>query len=345
MNINYMYSLLAVIVLFLLAFIGVKLPGGEFLFGILLPYLAITIFVVGFIYRIVGWARSPVPFRIPTTCGQQKSLPWIESAKIDNPSSTGAVIVRMFLEIVFFRSLFRNTKCELKEGNTLSYEWEKWLWIGALAFHWAFFTVIIRHMRFFLEPVPACLQLLDKLDGFLQIGLPGLLLSGVVLLAAALFLFLRRVFTPQVKYISLASDFFPLFLIMGIAFTGILMRYFTKVDVVGIKGFTMGLVTIKPHIPEGIGSLFYIHLFFVCVLLAYFPFSKLMHLGGIFMSPTRNLTTNSREKRHVNPWNYPVKIHTYQQYEDDFREKMVEAGLPVEKAIEEAPPEEPEEKE
>jgi nitrate reductase gamma subunit len=233
----------------------------------------------------------------------------------------------------------------LKEGNKLSYEWEKWLWIGALAFHWALFTVLTRHMRFFLEPVPACLQLLEKLDGFLQIGLPGLLLSGVVLLAAALFLFLRRIFTPQVKYISLASDYFPLFLIMGIAFTGILMRYFTKVDVVGIKGFTMGLVTIKPLVPEGIGSLFYIHLFFVSVLLAYFPFSKLMHLGGIFMSPTRNLTTNSREIRHVNPWNYPVKVHTYQQYEDDFREKMIEAGVPVEKTIEEAPPEEPEEKE
>ena len=345
MNINYMYSLIAVIVLFLLAYIGVKLPGGEFLFGILIPYLAITIFIVGFIYRITDWARSPVPFRIPTTCGQQKSFPWIKPAKIDNPSTTGAVIARMVLEIVFFRSLFRNTKCELKEGNKLSYEWEKWLWLGALAFHWAFFTVLTRHMRFFLEPVPACLQLLEKLDGFLQIGLPGLLLSGVVLLGAALFLFLRRIFTPQVKYISLASDYFPLFLIMGIAFTGILMRYFTKVDVVGIKGFTMGLVTIKPLVPEGIGSLFYIHLFFVSVLLAYFPFSKLMHLGGIFMSPTRNLTTNSREKRHVNPWNYPVKVHTYQQYEDNFREKMIEAGLPVEKTIEEAPPEEPEEKE
>ena len=345
MNINYMYSLIAVIVLFLLAYIGVKLPGGEFLFGVLIPYLAITIFIVGFIYRITDWARSPVPFRIPTTCGQQKSFPWIKPAKIDNPSTTGAVIARMVLEIVFFRSLFRNTKCELKEGNKLSYEWEKWLWLGALAFHWAFFTVLTRHMRFFLEPVPACLQLLEKLDGFLQIGLPGLLLSGVVLLGAALFLFLRRIFTPQVKYISLASDYFPLFLIMGIAFTGILMRYFTKVDVVGIKGFTMGLVTIKPLVPEGIGSLFYIHLFFVSVLLAYFPFSKLMHLGGIFMSPTRNLTTNSREKRHVNPWNYPVKVHTYQQYEDNFREKMIEAGLPVEKTIEEAPPEEPEEKE
>ena len=251
----------------------------------------------------------------------------------------------MFLEIVFFRSLFRNTKCELKEGDKLSYQWEIWLWVGALAFHWAFFTVVFRHLRFFLEPVPACIQLLERLDGFLQIALPGLLLSGIVLLAAATFLFLRRIFTPQVRYISLASDFFPLFLFIGIAFTGILMRYFTKVDIVSIKEFAMGLVTFKFHIPEGIGSLFYVHLFFVSVLLAYFPFSKLMHLGGIFMSPTRNLTTDSRAKRHVNPWNYPVKVHTYQQYEDEFREKMVEAELPVEKMIEPEPPEETEEKE
>ncbi|MBW2193975.1 MAG: respiratory nitrate reductase subunit gamma, partial [Deltaproteobacteria bacterium] len=163
-----------------------------------------------------------------------------------------------------------------------------------------------------------------------------------VLFAAAAFLFLRRLFVSQVRYISLASDFFPLFLIMGIAFTGILMRYFSKVNIVGIKELAMGLVTFHFTIPEGIGSLFFIHLFFVCVLLAYFPFSKLMHLGGIFMSPTRNLTTNSREKRHINPWNYPVKVHGYDAYEDEFREKMVEAGLPVEKMPEPEPPEEPE---
>jgi len=340
-----MYSLIAVIILFLLAFVGVKFPGGEVFFGIIIPYLALIIFILGFINRIIDWARSPVPFRIPTTCGQQKSLPWIKSANIDNPSTTGGVVVRMILEVVFLRSLFRNTKCELKEGDKISYEWEKWLWLFSLTFHWAFFTVLFRHLRFFTEPVPACVQLLEKLDGFLQIGLPGLMLSGVALLAAVTFLFLRRILIPQVKYISLGSDYFPLFLIFGIAFTGILMRYFTKVDIVGVKEFTMSLVTLNPHVIKGIGGVFYVHLFFVSVLLVYFPFSKLMHLGGIFMSPTRNLVNNSRAKRHVNPWNYPVKIHTYDAYEDEFREKMIEANLPVEKMIAPETPEEPEEKE
>lgn len=119
------------------------------------------------------------------------------------------------------------------------------------------------------------------------------------------------------------------------------MRYFTKVDIIGIKELTMGLATFHPTVPDGIGGLFYVHILFVSVLLAYFPFSKLMHLGGIFMSPTRNMTTNGRETRHVNPWNYPVKIHTYEAYEDEFREKMVEAGLPVDKEL----PPEPEESE
>ncbi|OGW19202.1 MAG: hypothetical protein A2072_00135 [Nitrospirae bacterium GWC1_57_7] len=94
----------------------------------------------------------------------------------------------------------------------------------------------------------------------------------------------------------------------------------------------MSLISLKPALPEvQIGALFYTHLFLLSVLFAYFPFSKLTHMAGVFLSPTRNMANNSRAKRHVNPWNYPVHVHTYQEYEDDFREKMKGAGLPVEK--------------
>jgi hypothetical protein len=55
-------------------------------------------------------------------------------------------------------------------------------------------------------------------------------------------------------------------------------------------------------------------------------------MAGIFLSPTRNLANNSRAKRHINPWNYEVRVHTYEEWEDEFREKMKSAGLPVEKA-------------
>ncbi|MFN2358882.1 MAG: sulfate reduction electron transfer complex DsrMKJOP subunit DsrM, partial [Desulfotignum sp.] len=199
------------------------------------------------------------------------------------------------------------------------------------AFHYAFLVVLLRHFRFFTSPVPGVVQFLESLDGIVQLGLPGLFLSGVVLPAAVLFLLARRLFDAKLRYISQASDYFPLFLILGIAATGISMRYFTKVDVTGIKEMTMGLVTFSPVIPDGIGGLFYGHLFLVSILLAYFPASKLMHLGGVFLSPTRNMANDTRAKRHVNPWNYDVPIHTYQDYEDHFRDKMIEAGLPVDK--------------
>ena len=342
MNVNYMYSLIAVIVLFLISYVGVAALHLQVVFGILIPYLAVAVFIGGFIYRILDWGRSPVPFPIATTGGQQKSFPWIKHSYFDNPSSKAGVVGRMALEVLTFRSLFRNTKFEKKEGDKFSYEWEKWLWLFALAFHASFAVVIIRHLRFFTEPVLAPVQVLEKLDSFFQVGLPVVFISGVVLLAATTALFARRVYIPSMRYISLSSDYFPLFLIGGIAISGLLMRYFAKTDIVAVKEIAMGLVTFRPTMAAGVDPIFYVHLFLVSVLLAYFPFSKLMHLGGIFMSPTRNLQGNSRAFRHENPWNYPVKIHTYAAYEDDFREKMVEAGLPVEK-MPEPTEEEPEE--
>jgi len=349
MNARYMLSLIAVIVLFLIAWAGTAI-GLQVVFGIIIPYLALLTFLVGFVYKIVDWSRSAVPFRIPTTGGQQKSLPWIKHSQLDCPFTKWQVVARMALEILAFRSLFRNTRMRLKEGSRISYQLEIFLWVGSLAFHYAFLAVLIRHLRFFTEPVPFWVTLVENVDSFFRIevlypnfyfGLPGVFLSGLVLLAAVTYLFARRLFIRPVRYISLASDYFPLFLIFGIALTGILMRYFIKIDITAAKELTMGLVTLRPTIPEGVGTVFYVHLFFVSVLLAYFPFSKLMHLGGIFLSPTRNLTTDTRAKRHVNPWNYPVPVHTYQEYEDEFREKMIEVGLPVDKMPAQAPAEAP----
>lgn len=327
------FSLLAVVALIAAVFMGVKGLGLSYFFGVVFPYVAIFTFLGGFVYRILKWAGAPVPFRIPTTGGQQKSLPWIKQSKLDNPTTTAGVVGRMLLEVLFFRSLFRNTKLEYRDGPKIDYQWEKWLWLAGLAFHYSFFVIFVRHLRFFAEPVPFFVHLTERVDGFLQVGLPGIYITDMLFLAAVTYLFVRRVVIPQMRYISLPADYFPLLLLLGVGLSGILMRYFTKVDVVKVKELAMGLVTFHPTVPEGIGVLFFIHFFLICVLMAYFPYSKLMHLGGVFLSPTRNLPNDSRMNRHINPWNYPVKVHTYQEYEDHFREKMVEAGLPVEKEL------------
>ncbi len=332
-------SFITVLVLVFIPFIGMQVANLQILFGVIIPYAAMTLFLVGVVGRLLLWSFSAVPFRIPTTAGQQKSLPWIKPNKIENPSSAAGVFGRMLLEVLLFRSLFRNSTMEFREGPRVTYEWEKWLWLSALLFHYSFAVVLIRHLRFFTQPVPAFVTILESLDAFMQAGigplpglmLPGMYLSGIVLLAAAGYLFLRRVYIPTVRYISLPTDYFPLFLIIAIATTGILMRYLLKVDVVSVKELALGLVTFHPIVPQGIGVLFYMHLFSVCCLFAYFPFSKLVHFVGVFLSPTRIMANNNRFVRHVNPWNYPVKVHTYDEYEEEFREKMVEAGIPVEK--------------
>jgi len=323
-------SLLLVLILALLAFAGVYGANLTFLFGVVIPYLALALFIFGVVYRVLVWAKVPVPFRIPTTCGQQKTLPWIKSSHLENPHNTLGVIGRMALEVLLFRSLFRNTKVEIR-GQKIVYGDDKYLWLAGLAFHYSFLIIILRHFRLFVEPAPYFVTLIQSLDGFFEIGVPSLYISDLIFIAAVTYLFLRRVVIPQIRYISLPADYFPLFLILGIGITGILMRHFYKVDLIGVKQMITGLLSFKPIVPMGIGSLFYIHLFLVSALIAYFPFSKLMHMAGVFLSPTRNLANNSRMRRHVNPWNYPVKVHTYEEWEDEFRKLMKEAGMPVEK--------------
>ncbi len=325
-------SFIAVLLLVAIGYMGGSAGSAtRFLLGVVVPYSAFAIFVVFMIVRILKWASSPVPFRIPTTTGQQKSLPWIKDSKIESPSTGLGVIVRMALEVLAFRSLFRNLKTQTYEGGRLAYGEAKWLWMAGLAFHYSFAIILFRHLRFFIEKVPASVQLVEGLDSFLQIGAPLLYLTDVALLAAVTYLFIRRVALPQVKYISLIADYFPLFLILGIGVTGVLMRYFTKTDIVSVKMLAMGLISFSPTVPETIGPMFFTHLLLLSVLFAYFPFSKLVHMGGVFLSPTRNMANNNRMKRHINPWNYPVHVHTYEEYENDFRDKMKEAGLPVEK--------------
>ncbi len=326
-----MTSLMAVILLILLVMLGAGAANLKYFFGVIFPYAAIVLFLVGIVLRVLKWAGSPVPFRIPTTGGQQNSLPWIKQNKLDNPHNLIGVLGRMALEIFLFRSLFRNTKTELKNGPRLAYGSSKWLWLGGLAFHYSFLVIFIRHFKYFAEPVPFFIPIMQNLDGLLQIGLPLLYMTDIIILLSVSYLFFRRVVSPQLRYFSLAADYFPLLLILTISISGILMRYFYKVDIVAVKKLGTGLLSFNPILPEGIGLLFYVHLFMVSVLIAYFPFSKLVHMAGVFMSPTRNLANNNRMRRHINPWNPDVKVHTYEEYEDEFRDVMKDAGMPLDK--------------
>jgi nitrate reductase gamma subunit len=325
------YAISGVLILLLFVLIGVGGIGLYSIFGIFIPYLAVLLFVVGFIYRVLKWAGSPVPFNIPTVSGQQKSLPWIKADNIDSPCTTGGVVKRLALEILLFRSLLKNEKVELEAPQRILFRTSTLLWLGAMAFHWSLLVILVRHLRFFLEPVPLVVVILQRVDSILQNLLPILYISDVIILIALGYLFIRRVITPQVRYISLPQDYFIILAIAGIAVSGVLMRLIYRLDLVQVKEWVMAMLRFSPLPPKGVNLVFYVHLFFVSLLVAYFPVSKLMHMPGIFLSPTKNLRNTSRNDRHINPWDHSVKVHTYEEYEDEFRDPMKEAGLPVEK--------------
>lgn len=326
-------SLIAVAALVLLAAVGASAGDGlRFVLGVIVPGVAFAVFLGGIVYRVVRWARAPVPFRIPTTTGQAKSLPWIRNNELESPSGLLGTLGRMALEVLFFRSLFRNTRVELlPEKEKVSYIADKGLWAAAMVFHWAMLVSVLRHFRFFIEPVPVWVDWLESADGFFQIGLPVYFMTTFLMVAGLAYLLARRFIDGKVKYISLPSDYFALYLLLGIAITGILMRHVEKVDVVQVKAAIAGWASFQAVAPVGVGLWYFVHVFLVSMLLVYFPFSKLLHAPGVFLSPTRNLANNSRARRHINPWNPDIQGHSYAEWEEEFRDKLKASGYALEK--------------
>ena len=326
-------SFVAVAGVALIAAVGASAGEGlRFALGVIVPGVAFAVFLGGITFRVVQWARSPVPFRIPTTTGQEKSLPWIRNNELEAPSGLVGVVGRMALEVLFFRSLFRNTRVELlPDKEKVSYLADKTLWAAAMAFHWAMLIIILRHFRFFIVPVPAWVSALQSVDGFFQVGLPVYYVSTFLMVAGLTFLLARRFVDHKVRYISLPTDYFALYLLLGIALTGILMRHVEKVNVVQVKAAIAGWASFQPVAPVGVGLWYFAHVVLVSVLLVYFPFSKLLHAPGVFLSPTRNLANSNRTRRHINPWNPDIQGHSYAEWEEEFRDKLKASGYALEK--------------
>jgi nitrate reductase gamma subunit len=324
---------LSVGALFCLGFLLGSFDAGRFAMSSVLPYMALLLFTGGVVYRVLHWAASPVPFRIPTTCGQQKSLPWIKENSIENPSTGFGAAVRVALEFFFFRSLLRNTKAEPgASASKVVFASALGLWFFALLFHGCLVVILLRHLRFFADPIPQPILWLSQLDGVFQITVPAFFITGGLFIAAGLYLALRRMFGSRVRYLSFSSDYFFIFLLLAIGISGVWLRYIAKTDLVAVKTLAMGIVSFAPSAPLNINGLFFGHFFLVMCLFAMFPWSKLVHGIGLLFSPTRNLRANSREIRHINPWNDPsIKPRSYEEYEDEFRDKMKAAGIPLER--------------
>lgn len=235
----------------------------SFLTGLfaLLFYLAALVLVVGLTLKVVQYARTPAPLKIPTTPA---------------PTTQSGVVFRMAREVVLFESLFR--------GN-------KWTWIFGWLFHFGLFLVTLRHLRYFLEPVPLPIE-------FIQ---PFGIYAGFAMVAGLAGLWARRFLVDRVRYISSPSDHLILALLILIGCSGLLMSFVVHTDVVAVKSFFLGLMTLNLQ-PLPSDPLLLVHLLLVAGLMIIFPYSKLLHAPGLFFSPTRNQVDNPRERRHLAPW-------------------------------------------
>lgn len=224
-------------------------------------YVASILLVVGLALNIRRYAKTPQPLKIPTTPA---------------PTTRSGVALRMFREVVFFESLFK--------GN-------KWTWLFGWIFHFALLLVLLRHLRYFTEPLWGWVALLQ----------PWGIYAGYAMVVGLAGLWGRRFFVDRVRYISAPSDHLMLALLIAIGGTGLAMKYIWRTDIVALKAFVLGLLYFDWQPLPG-DPLLLAHLALVAVLMLIFPFSKLLHAPGLFFSPTRYQVDNPRERRHVASW-------------------------------------------
>ncbi|MBT4940468.1 MAG: nitrate reductase, partial [Rhodospirillaceae bacterium] len=97
-----------------------------------------------------------------------------------------------------------------------------------------------------------------------------------------------------------------LLILLGIAGSGLGMKYVAKTDIVAVKAFILGLLYFDWQ-PLPVDPAVLIHLGLVALLMIVFPFSKLLHAPGVFFSPTRNQVDNPREIRYIPGVSKPVE--------------------------------------
>jgi nitrate reductase gamma subunit len=224
-------------------------------------YLATIILIAGVAYRIYEYARTPAPLVIPTTPA---------------PTSNSGVVMRMGREVVLFESLFKSNK---------------WIWLFGWLFHVGLALVLLRHVRYFQEPVWFWVEFIQPFGKY----------ASFVMVAGLAGLWARRFLVDRVRYISTPSDHLMLALLLGIGLSGMLITFVAHTDIVALKAFTLGLMVFDWQ-PLPNDPILLIHLALVALLMIIFPVSKLLHAPGVFFSPTRNQKDNPRETRHIASW-------------------------------------------
>lgn len=151
------------------------------------------------------------------------------------------------------------------------------LWIGEWTFHLSFVFVMLRHLRYFLNPVPEWVWSLQ----------PAGIVAGYILPISLIYILTVKLLVEKKKYVS-SYNFLLLALILALSVSGLLMKMAFHPDVVSVKIFTMGLVTFTlAAVPASVSFIFHFIMFLALI------FNLPTH---IFAAPLTLISAREREE-------------------------------------------------
>jgi len=188
--------------------------------------------------------------------------------------------VRQTPEPAFAGIAWRGKACALGVGDVLFFVRllmvNPALWIGEWLFHLSFLLVVGRHLRFFLNPIPAWVWFFQT---------PGMI-AGYILPVTLIYILIIRLLSKHEKYSSPANTLF-LCLVLVISTIGVLMHALFKPDIVDVKLFILGIMSFSPAAVPG-SMLFMLHFCLILVLIPILP-------SHIFTAPIIMLEARKRD--------------------------------------------------
>jgi len=176
---------------------------------------------------------------------------------------TPMTVLKAMGDIFFFSRLFRvNPR----------------LWFGEFFFHFTFSLVLLRHLKYVMDPVPVWVSALQT---------PGLC-AGYLLPLSLLFIVITKLGIERKEYVS-SYNFSLLGLLFLISATGLLIKTVIRLDLVSIKHFMLSVFRFAPGVPSDNG-VFVLHYLMAMILLACLP-------THIYAAPFSVTEARKREER------------------------------------------------
>ena len=195
----------------------------------IVTYIACVIFLGRFAWHVLSWARAAR--NLPTRAFSKKA--------------SSGIIAETLLDIILFRRLFRTNKL---------------LWAASWTFHACLLLVVLRHLRYFMYPVPGVIISVQ----------PAGLYAGYVLPFSLLLILIMRITILKDRYVSF-YNYYLITVLFLISSTGVLMETSLRTNLVDIKAYILGIVSFAPGSAPG-SFLFIVHFILVLLLISSLPF-------------------------------------------------------------------------